>query len=216
MQRRSFMTAAALGVAFAGTTSAGLAVAQDGSSGGAPVAPRLRAAMQDLWHDHIVATRNYALAVHGDDKDAAEAAKKAEVDNGHALADAVASVYGDDAGKGIFDLLAGHVTGVNDLTDATKAGDQGAQDKAMDDLAANGKEIAQFLAGANPDNWTEDALFSALVAHVGHHKKQIDLIMSDAAQDEQDNEWTAMQEHMDMIAGVLTDGIAAQFPDKVN
>lgn len=215
MKRRSFMTAAALGVAFAGTTGASsIALAQE--SGGAPVAPRLRAMLQDLWHGHIVATRNYALAVHAGDAAAADAAQKAEVANGHDLADAVGSVYGEDAGKGIFDLLAGHVTGVNALTDATKAGDQAAQDKAMDDLAANGREIAQFLAGANPDNWTEDALFGALVAHVGHHKKQIDLIMSNAPQDEQDKEWTAMQEHMDMIAGVLADGIAAQFPDKVN
>lgn len=215
MKRRSFMTAAALGVAFAGTTGAGVAMAQDAKTGG-PVAPRLHAMMQDLWHDHIVATRNYALAVHAGDKDAAEKAKTAEVDNGKALAAAVASVYGEDAGKGTFELLAGHVTGVNDLTDATKAGDQKAQDKAMDDLAQNGKEIAQFFAGANPDNWTEDALFSALVAHVGHHKTQIDMIMSNAPQEEQNKEWTAMQEHMDIIAGVLADGIAAQFPDKVN
>lgn len=213
MKRRSFMTAAALGVAFAGTTGIStLAVAQSGG----PVAPRLRAAMQDLWHGHIVATRNYALAVHAGDQAAAQAAQEAEVANGHQLADAVASVYGEDAGKGIFDLLAGHVGGVNAYTDAAKAGDSAGMDKAMDDLTSNGRAIAKFLAGANPDNWTEDGLFGALAAHAGHHKQQIDLMMSNASQVDQDKEWTAMQEHMDMIAGALTDGIAAQFPDKVN
>lgn len=213
MKRRSFMTAAALGVAFAGSTGVGtIAMAQSGG----PVAPRLHATMQDLWHDHIVATRNYALAVHAGDAAAAKAAQEAEVANGHQLADAVASVYGEDAGKGIFELLAGHVGGVNAYTDAAKAGDDAGKDKAMDDLTENGQQIAQFLAGANPDNWTEDALFGALAAHVGHHKQQIDLMMSNASQADQDKEWTAMQEHMDMIAGVLADGIAKQFPDKVN
>src|SRR3546814_4302733 len=38
-------------------------------------APQLQAAMRDLWHGHIVHTRDYALAVHaGNDADAKAAA----------------------------------------------------------------------------------------------------------------------------------------------
>lgn len=218
MQRRLFVSTAALGLALASAAPA--AIAQEhGHAGGAapaaPFAPRLHAALQDLWHGHIEATRDYALAVHAGDSAGADAAKKAEVANGHQLADAVAGFYGKDAGEGIFKLLAGHVGGVNALTDAVSQGDKDAAGQAMGKLAANAMDIAKFLAGANPDNWTVDALNGALLAHVGHHKQQIDLIMADAPQAEQDKAWTQMQEHMDMIATVLANGIANQFPDKI-
>ena len=85
----------------------------------------------------------------------------------------------------------------------------------MTALGSNAGQIAKVLAGANP-NWKESDLDQALLMHGADHKKQVDLMMANASQADQDKEWTAMQEHMDMIAGVLTDGIAAQFPDKVN
>lgn len=181
-----------------------------------PSAVNLHAAMQDLWHQHVVATRDYALAVYAGDQDAAQAAQDAEVANGHDIADAVAGVYGEQAGEGIFKLLAGHVGGVNALTVAAKNGDAAGEEQAMSDLSDNAMQIAQFLAGANPENWTVGDINGALLAHAGHHRQQIDLLMSNAPQDEQDQAWTQMQAHMDMIAGVLADGIAKQFPDQVN
>ena len=77
-------------------------------------------------------------------------------------------------------------------------------------------EIARFFAGANPDNWTVDGLNSALLGHVGHHKKQIDAMMAGAPAAEQEQLWQAMSDHMDMIADALSDGLAKQFPDKVS
>lgn len=181
-----------------------------------PSAVNLHAAMQDLWHQHVVATRNYALAVYAGDQDMARAAQDAEVANGHDIADAVASVYGAQAGEGIFKLLAGHVGGVNALTLAAKNGDAAGEEQAMSELSANAMQIARFLAGANPENWTVDGINGALLAHAGHHRQQVDLLMGDAPQQDQDQAWAEMQEHMDMIAGVLADGIAKQFPDRVN
>ena len=221
MKLRLIAGAAMLGLALSGCStmeSAANKVTQTATAATAtaPAAVNLHAAMQDLWHQHIVATRDYALAVYAGDQAAAQAAQDAEVANGHDIANAVAGVYGQDAGEGIFKLLAGHVGGVNALTMAAKNGDAAGEEQAMSDLSANAMQIAQFLAGANPENWTVDGINGALLAHAGHHRQQIDLLMSDAPQAEQDQAWSQMQEHMDVIAGVLADGIAKQFPDKVS
>ena len=45
-------------------------------------------------------------------------------------------------------------------------------------------------------------------------KTQIDEMMSNAPAAEQAKSWTEMQNHMNMIADALSDGIAKQFPDK--
>ena len=219
MKLKLIAGAVVLGLAVAGCSTVeptASQTAQTTETVAVPSSIRLHAAMQDLWHQHIVATRDYALAVYAGDEAAARAAQDAEVANGHDIANAVAGVYGQAAGEGIFKLLAGHVGGVNALTLASRNGDTEAQSAAMNDLSDNAMQIAEFLAGANPANWTVDAINGALLAHAGHHWKQIDLLMTRAPQAEQDAEWTAMQAHMDMIAGVLADGIAKQFPGKFN
>ena len=177
------------------------------------VAPKLHAALRELWHGHIVTTRDYALGVHAGDNAAADKAAEAVVANAQQIADAVAGFYGADAGKALMQLLAGHWQGVHDLTLATKAGDKAAASKTVTELADNASAIAKFLAGANP-NWTEDGLRGALVMHTVDHKTQLDLMMANAPEAEQAKVWDRMQEHMDMIADTLADGIAKQFPDK--
>ena len=52
--------------------------------------------------------------------------------------------------------------------------------------------------------------------HVNDHKLQIDQMMSNAPAAEQEKSWAEMQKHMDMIADVLADGIAKQFPQKAS
>lgn len=47
-------------------------------------------------------------------------------------------------------------------------------------------------------------------------RKQVDPMMSNAPGTEQVAAWTEMQHHMDAIADALSDGIAKQFPAKVN
>lgn len=178
-----------------------------------PEAPELHAAMRGLWHDHIVATRDYALAVHDGNQAAATQAENAAVANAQQIADAVNGFY-DGAGPQTLELLGGHWGGVKNLTLASKAGNTNAERQAMDGLAQNALDISRFLAAANP-NWTETDLQTALLMHVGDHRQQITDIMADAPADEQEALWTDMQHHMDMIADALSDGIAKQFPDKV-
>ncbi|HKT43041.1 MAG TPA: hypothetical protein VJQ86_11910 [Rhodanobacteraceae bacterium] len=218
MKSLSTACALALGLAFAATAPATLAQpaqAATSAPAAAPAAPQLHAALRSLWHGHLVATRDYALAVHAGDKAGEKKAADAVVANAKQISDAVAGFYGKDAGAGLLKLLAGHWGGVKALTDATKAGSKAGEQKAMDDLASNATAIAKFLAGANP-NWTEGTLQGALMMHVNDHKTQIDEMMSNAPEAEQAKSWAGMQQHMDMIADVLASGIAKQFPNKAH
>jgi hypothetical protein len=217
MKPLSMACALTLGLAFAAaapTASAGPIQAVSAPAT-APAAPQLHAAMRSLWHGHIVTTHDYALAVHAGDKAGEQKAADAVVANAKQISDAVAGFYGKAAGDGLLKLLAGHWSGVKALTDTTKAGDKAGERKAMNDLAGNVTALAKFLAGANP-NWSQGTLEGALMMHVNDHKTQIEEMMSNAPEAEQAKAWTEMQHHMDMIADVLADGIAKQFPGKVN
>ena len=177
-------------------------------------APQLQAAMRDLWHGHIAAARDYALAVKaGNDADATAAAD-AVVANAKQIAGAVAGFYGDAAGDGMLTLLAGHGGAVKALNDARADGNEAAASQAMTDLSTNAGEIAKFLAGANP-NLPEDTVRALMLAHGAHHSQQINLILAGDTEGEA-AEWTAMQSHMDMIADALAAAIAKQFPDKAS
>jgi hypothetical protein len=177
-------------------------------------APKLQAAMRQLWQGHVTHTREYAMAVHDGDQAKATAAADAVLANAKQLAGAVGGFYGKAAGDQMLTLLGGHWAGVKALTDAVYAGDRAAQNKAMADLTNNGHEIAKFLAGANP-NLPESTVFNLLAAHVGHHSSQIQQIMAGDTRGEQAT-WTAMQRHMDVLADALAGGIAKQFPDKAS
>ncbi|HEU4665676.1 MAG TPA: hypothetical protein VFS55_16730 [Dokdonella sp.] len=184
------------------------------SSAAAPAAPKLHAAMRDLWQGHAATTRDYANAVKADDAAGAMRAGDAVVANAKQIADAVGSFYGEAAGKRMLELLAGHWGGVKALTDAGKAADDTAGAKAMQELAANADAIAKFLSGANP-NLPESAVKNLLVAHAGHHAALIgDIMKGDGAGAAKT--WSAMQTHMDTIADTLADGIARQFPAKAD
>lgn len=218
MKPLSTACAIALGLALA--TTAPIVLAEPAqpvasASAAAPAAPKLHAAMRELWHGHIVTTRDYDVAVHEGSQANAKKAADAVVANAKQIANAVAGFYGKAAGDGLLKLLAGHWGGVKALTDATKAKNTAGEQKAMNDLAGNVTALAKFLAGANP-NWSEATLEGALMMHVNDHKTQIEEMMSNAPAAQQAKSWTEMQHHMNMIADVLADGIAKQFPNKAH
>jgi hypothetical protein len=177
-------------------------------------APKLQAAMRELWHGHIVHTREYAMAVHAHKDADQKKAADAVVANAKQISDAIAGFYGKPAGEQMLTLLSGHWAGVQAMTDARGKGDAVAADKAMNDLAGNAGDIAKFLSGANP-NLPEDTVRSLLLAHAAHHSQQIQQIMAGDTAGEAST-WTAMQQHMDTIADALAGAIAKQFPDKAS
>ena len=195
--------------------------AHDGAHGAQPSAadktvpaPKLQAALRTLWHGHVVATRDYAFAVHAGEARRAAKSGDAVVANAKQLADAIAGFYGKPAGERMLALLAGHWGAVKAMTDAGHAHDQAANGKAMTTLTSNAGEIARFLAGANP-NLPEDAVRGLLVAHGAHHAAQIDQVMRGDRKAEAVT-WKAMQAHMDTIADALAGAIAKQFPAKAS
>lgn len=177
-------------------------------------APKLHAAMRQLWHGHIVHAREYAIAMHAGNAANAKQAADAVVANAHQIADAVGGFYGKPAGDRMMDLLGGHWGGVKALTDARAHNDTAAADTAMNTLTANAGEIAKFLAGANP-NLPEDTVRGMLLAHVAHHSQQIGQIMAGDHAGEAAS-WKAMQAHMDTVADALSGAIAKQFPAKAS
>lgn len=181
----------------------------------APAAPKLHAALRSLLHGHIVATRDYALAVHAGNKAHAKRAANAAVANAKQIANAVAGFYGKAGGDAFLKLLAGHWGGVKALTDAAHAQNSAGEQKAMQDLATNGTQIAKFLSGANP-NLPEETVKGLWMMHVNDHKTQVDEMMSNAPKAEQAKAWAEMQEHANTIADALAGGIAKQFPNKAN
>jgi hypothetical protein len=178
----------------------------------APAAPKLHAAMRELWQGHIQHTRAYAIAVKGGNTQAAKKAADDVVSNAKSIANAVGSFYGAPAGEQMLTLLGGHWGGVKAMTDAEHAGDTAGVNKAMNDLTTNADAIAKFLSGANP-NLPDDAVRGLMMAHVAHHSAQIRAIMSGDMQAEATT-WKAMRAHMDVLADALAGGIAKQFPAK--
>lgn len=179
----------------------------------AQTAPELHKALRSLWHGHIVATRDYAFAVHKGDAEAATKAADATVANAKDIANAVAGFYGQAGGDGVLKLLGGHWAGVKAMTDAQHANNAAGVDKAMQDLTANAADLAKFLHTANPNNWPQDTVEGLLLGHVAGHKAQIAQIMAGDSKGEAVT-WQSMQDHMNTIADALADGLAKQFPDK--
>jgi hypothetical protein len=172
----------------------------------------LREALRDLWVGHVFWVRNVALATRLGDAGAAKVAEENAVKNARAIADAIIPVYGKPAADKLFGLLAGHYGAVKEYMTAAYAANKAGKEAAVDKIKANATEIAGFLSSANP-NLPKETLVSLLFAHGGHHIAQIDAFaVKDYAAEAQ--VWSAMNEHMLMIADALGKGIAKQFPTK--
>lgn len=171
-----------------------------------------RAALRDLWIGHIFWVRNVVVARYDGNAAAAKAAEAQVVANAKSIAAAVEPFYGQAASDKLFGLLAGHWGAISEHIDATKQDSKAGQDAATRKLLANANEIADFLAGANP-NWPVGTLRGLLSAHGAHHLQQ-DQQLHDGQYDAEARTWAAMSAHMYVIADALADGLAAQFPDK--
>ncbi|HEY8540227.1 MAG TPA: hypothetical protein VIL28_15255, partial [Steroidobacteraceae bacterium] len=134
------------------------------------------------------------------------------VANAKAIAGSIEPFYGKAASEKLFELLAGHWGAISDYLDATHASNKVNTDAAQKKLLANAEEIAKFLSGANP-NWPIGTLRSLLNAHGAHHMQQIQQLEAKQYAEEAKT-WTAMKDHMYVIADALADGIAKQFPEK--
>lgn len=172
---------------------------------------KLRTAMRKLWEDHITYTRNYIISALGDLGDQ-QAVVARLMKNQEDIGNAIKPYYGAAAGTQLTKLLKEHIGQAAEVVGAAKAGDQTTLAAKQRQWSQNGKDIAAFLAGANP-NWRKADLEAMLQKHldlttaevVGRLKK--DWAADIRAYDEG-------HEHMLMFADALTDGIVKQHPDK--
>jgi hypothetical protein len=171
-----------------------------------------RAALRDLWITHVFWVRNVVEARIAGDTDRAKTSEQQVVANAKAIAGAIEPYYGKPASDKLFGLLAGHWGAISEYLDAARNKQDAGKKAALDKLTGNAGEIATFLASANP-HWPVDTLRGLLSAHGAHHVQQIDqLVAHEYAKEAQT--WSAMKDHMYVIADALADGLAAQFPDK--
>lgn len=174
-------------------------------------AVEVKMAMRKLWEEHITYTRNYIISDLAGlpDKDAVAKRLLANQDD---IGNAIKPYYGEAAGNKLAALLRDHITIATEVVGAAKGGDKAKLAAAQAKWSGNGKDIAAFLSGANP-NWARKDLETMLQTH-------LDLTTGEVVGRLNKN-WAADikayddgHAHMLMFADALTKGIATQFPDK--
>jgi hypothetical protein len=178
-----------------------------------PEAPSagLKTAMRKLWEEHIVYTRNYIISALAGLPDADAVAQRL-LRNQDDIGNAIKPYYGDAAGAKLSTLLRDHITIATEVVKAAKGGDKAQLTAAQQKWSKNGKDIAAFLSGANP-NWPAKTLEEML-------QKHLDLTTGEVV-GRLNKDWAADiksydegHAHMMMFADALTDGIVKQFPAK--
>jgi hypothetical protein len=125
----------------------------------------LRNDMRQLWEDHIVWTRMVIVSFAADLPDLNPAIVRLLQNQGD-IGDAIKPFYGDAAGNQLTALLRDHIIIAADVLAAAKAGDTEALTGALDRWYANGEDIADFLAAANPASWPQSEMRAMMREHL--------------------------------------------------
>jgi hypothetical protein len=171
----------------------------------------VRLALRKLWSDHVIWTREYIVAAVAGTPDADAAAGRL-LKNQEDIGAAIVPYYGEAAGTALTDLLKQHILIAVDLVAAAKAGDTDAFAKHDARWSDNITQIADFLAGANP-NWPKQDVLDLLALHLKLTKDEtVARLTGDWAADVTafDDIFTEIM----VLADALHDGIVAQFPDR--
>ena len=173
---------------------------------------RLHDQMRKLWEDHIIWTREAIVSFAADGADLQPALDRL-LRNQKDIGDAVKPFYGKQAGDQLTELLEEHINGAVDLLVAAKSGVQEDFDAAKAAWYRNGREVADFLHGANPRNWPKGEMRAMMKTH-------LDQTLSEAAhrlagQYKADiRDYDAIHHHILEMADTLSDGIVDQFPGR--
>jgi hypothetical protein len=176
----------------------------------------LRAGLTALLQEHVyLAGAAIATAV-GAGGDMENAAVKSAVEtldaNSVALSDAVASVYGDDAGAQFLELWRKHIGFFVDYTLGGATGDKAKQDTAKAALDKYRQDFGAFVESATKGNLTVDAVAKELQTHVNTLITAIDAVLA-----KDPSVFPKLREaagHMPMTAKALAGAIVAANADK--
>ena len=168
--------------------------------------------MRKLWEDHVTWTR-LAIVSYIDDLDDLEPTVERLMQNQTDIGDAIEPYYGKRAGDRLTSLLKDHISGAVDLMSAAKKGDTKQLATANRAWYRNGNQVADFLSSANPSNWPKADMRSMMKSHLdqtleeavhrlkGEHEAEV-------------RTYDEIHDHILEMADALSDGIAAQFPQR--
>lgn len=171
----------------------------------------LHAAMRTLWAQHMEWT--YATIVaFADGSSALQPTLDRLLRNQADIGDAITPYYGADAGKQLAALLTEHINEAVPVLTAAKAGDAEALEKAVAAWYANARDIADFLASANP-HWRQAEMRQMMRGHITQTLAYAsDLLNGKHAAAV--SAYDTAEAHMAEMADMLSDGIVRQFPRK--
>lgn len=168
--------------------------------------------MRALWGQHMEWTYG-AIATFATGSPGFPATATRLLQNQVDIGDAIKPYYGDAAGAALTGLLKTHITDVVALLEAAKAGDQTAYQQAASATYVNARQIGDFLATANPGQWSQAEMRLMMKQHIDQTVVY--------ASDELAGNYAASitgyavaEAHMADMADMLSAGIVAQFPWK--
>jgi hypothetical protein len=173
----------------------------------------LNQSMRKLWSDHMHWTLATVDAFFNEPKQL-ETKLNRLLENQKQIGAAIVPYYGQAAGDKLAELLTEHIELAVPVLKAAQANDKASLDAALSNWYKNANEIADFLSAANPKNWPKSATEPALKMHITHTTQYaVNILKGEYA-----SSVTGFEEalnHMLMLADILTEGIAKQFPDKL-
>jgi hypothetical protein len=173
--------------------------------------------MRKLWEDHVTWTRlTIVCAVGGTNGEALPdtglTAGRLQ-DNQDEIGAAIVPFFGQAAGDQLATLLHEHISGAITLVLAAKAGDAAGVEAAKTAWYANGQQIADFLAAANPRYWPQETMREAMQTHLDQTLQEaVDRLQGNHAAEIQDYEHAHL--HILEMADLLSSGIILTFRDQ--
>lgn len=172
----------------------------------------LRRAMDRLWIEHVLWTRQFIVSSVAGLKDADAAAQRL-LRNQDDIGNAIVPYYGKEAGAALAKLLREHITIAAGIVKAALAKDNEAVKNLDVKWHKNASDIAQFLSKANPQNWTQEALTSMLDEHLKLTTKELMFRINGNWASDIPN-FDKVVDQAIMMGKDLADGITKQFPEK--
>lgn len=204
----------AIGLAFAWTTAP--TRSQAATPNPAKVA-EVKMALRDLYLNHIFWVRSLVVSTRLGDKQAAMESDEYGLKNAKAIGQSISPFYGQAAAEKFSTLFVGHYSAVKSYMTAAFTnnfkGNPALKKAALDRLTKNADEIAAFVSSANP-NLPKGTVYGLMLTHGQQHVMSIDATAKKDWSREADM-WDPMVKHVYAISDALADGIAKQFPDKV-
>ncbi|MYL53910.1 copper amine oxidase [Pontibacillus yanchengensis] len=199
-------------------TAADIVNAEDSMNKNKPTvtteAVELRAQLDKLLSEHAyLAVETMRKGAEGADdfKQSAEALSG----NTEDLSNAIASVYGEEAGKQFKEIWSNHIGFFVDYVKATGNEDEEAKQMALDELEQYRQDFSKFLESATGQRLKADKLVQGLQAHVNQLIGAFDSYVAGDYEKAYEMERKAI-EHMYGVSKGLSSAIVDQFPDKFN